>query len=118
MTQRTILRLLSEKGHRFLVVRKVASTLRNSVYKLFHDVVTEWGMTRLFRFSDSYLTLECVNGSEVIFAGLDNVEKMKSIAGITSIWIEEATELTEKDFNQLDLRLRGKNRSNLFFNHY
>lgn len=115
MTQRTILRMLSEKGHRFLVVRKVASTLRNSVYKLFRDVVSEWGMTRLFRFSDSYLTLDCVNGSEVIFAGLDNAEKIKSIAGITSIWIEEATELTEKDFNQLDLRLRGKNRSNLWY---
>lgn len=41
-------------------------------------------------------------------AGLDNVEKLKSIAGITSIWIEEASEITEADFKQLDLRLRGK----------
>ena len=39
--------------------------------------------------------------------GLDDPEKIKSIAGITGILIEEATELTKADFIQLDLRLRG-----------
>ena len=39
--------------------------------------------------------------------GLDDPEKIKSIAGIDWIWIEEATELTYEDFGQLDLRLRG-----------
>jgi len=47
------------------------------------------------------------SGSEIIFAGLDDVEKLKSISGITGIWIEEASELQESDFNQLDIRLRG-----------
>ena len=108
MTQRTVLRVLREPGHRILVVRKVASTLRNSVYRLFKDVIGEWGLSHLFTFSDSYLTIKCVNGSEVIFVGLDNAEKIKSVAGITSIWCEEATELLETDFNQLDLRLRGQ----------
>ena len=108
MTQRTVLRCLRETGHRILVVRKVASTLRNSVYRLFKDVIGEWGLSHLFTFSDSYMTIKCVNGSEIIFVGLDNAEKMKSIAGITSIWIEEATELSETEFNQLDLRLRGQ----------
>lgn len=108
MTQRTVLRVLREPGHRILVVRKVASTLRNSVYRLFKDVIAEWGLTSLFSFSDSYLSIKACTGSEIIFVGLDNAEKLKSVAGITSIWVEEATELSEKDFNQLDLRLRGK----------
>lgn len=108
ITQRTILRCLREEGHRILVVRKVASTLRNSVYRLFKDVVSDWGLNRYFTFSDTYMNIRCFNGSEIIFIGIDNVEKMKSIAGLTSIWIEEATELSETDFNQLDLRLRGK----------
>lgn len=108
MTQRTVLRVLKEAGHRILVVRKVASTLRNSVYRLFKDVISDWGLNHLFTFSDSYMTITCVNGSEVIFVGLDNAEKIKSIAGITSIWVEETTELTETEFNQLDLRLRGQ----------
>ena len=48
------------------------------------------------------------NGSEILFAGLDDVEKLKSIYDITGIWIEEASELLEADFNQLDIRLRTK----------
>lgn len=39
---------------------------------------------------------------------MDDQEKIKSIAGITSVWCEEATELDEIDFNQLELRVRGE----------
>src|SRR5699024_11467616 len=39
-------------------------------------------------------------------------EKLKSITfpkgELTDIWIEEASEILEEDFNQLDVRLRGK----------
>ena len=52
--------------------------------------------------------IELPNSSIFLFAGLDDVEKLKSIAGITDIIIEEATEITAEDYNQLDLRLRAK----------
>lgn len=57
------------------------------------------------------MEITCVNGNQILFAGLDDVEKLKSITGITSIWIEEASEIAEGDFNQLDLRLRGKSKN-------
>ena len=47
-------------------------------------------------------------GNEILCAGMDDPEKIKSIAGITSVWCEEATELDELDFNQLELRVRGQ----------
>lgn len=47
-------------------------------------------------------------GNEILMLGLDDVEKLKSIEGITGLWVEEATELSESDFDQLDLRLRGE----------
>lgn len=47
------------------------------------------------------------NNSEILFTGLDDVEKLKSITGISDIFIEEATELTQEDFLQLNLRLRA-----------
>ena len=47
---------------------------------------------------------------EILFAGLDDVEKLKSIHDITGIWIEEASEIEERDFDQLDIRLRGESR--------
>jgi phage terminase large subunit len=51
------------------------------------------------------------NGNQIKFVGLDDIEKIKSITfdngPLTDILIEEATEITEQDFNQLNLRLRG-----------
>jgi PBSX family phage terminase large subunit len=47
------------------------------------------------------------NGSQTIFSGLDDVEKLKSIFDITSVWVEEADQTTEDDLNELDRRLRG-----------
>lgn len=48
------------------------------------------------------------NNSEILFTGIDDQEKLKSITGITDIWVEEATEITKEDFLQLNLRLRAK----------
>jgi phage terminase large subunit len=46
------------------------------------------------------------NGNQLLFDGLDDPEKIKSIKGITGEWLEEMTEFTREDFIQLDLRLR------------
>jgi phage terminase large subunit len=106
--QKIILRMLSEKGHRFLVLRKVAKTLRESVYAELSNVIHRWGLGQLFKIHKGDLHIKCANGNEILFAGLDDVEKLKSISGVTGIWIEEASEITPEDFRQLDIRLRGK----------
>jgi len=105
--QKILVRMLTEQPHRFLVARKVARTLRFSVFSLFQDLIAQWSLSPLFKINKSDMTITCTNGNQIIFAGLDDVEKLKSIAGITGIWIEEASELEQKDFQQLDLRLRG-----------
>lgn len=105
--QKILVRMLTEQPHRFLVARKVARTLRFSVFSLFQDLIAQWSLSPLFKINKSDMTITCTNGNQIIFAGLDDVEKLKSIAGITGIWIEEASELEERDFHQLDLRLRG-----------
>ena len=68
--------------------------------------------SELFSCKDSDLRISCANGNSVIFKGLDDTEKLKSITfpkgELTDIWIEEASEILEEDFNQLDVRLRGK----------
>jgi phage terminase large subunit len=58
------------------------------------------------------MRIKCkLTGNEVAFAGLDDVEKIKSITfengELTDIWVEEATECQEADINQLKVRLRG-----------
>ena len=104
-------RASSEPGHRILVCRKVDKTIRESCFEqLKRQALTHYGNETakipMGKSSDMYIKFK--NGSEIIFSGLDNVEKLKSIYAVTGIWIEEATELSESDFNQLDIRLREK----------
>ena len=102
-------RAIHEDGHRFLVCRKVGRTLRNSCFQQllgqleadYPDVEFKANQT------DMRIRFPC-SESEIIFSGLDDVEKLKSIYNISGIWIEEASELLESDFNQLDIRLRGE----------
>lgn len=102
-------RATSEPGHRVLVIRKVAKTLRRSCFdQLKEQAYTYYPEHIAFipkgENSDMYIKLK--NGSVIFFVGLDDPEKLKSIFDITMIWLEEASELEEKDFNQLDIRLR------------
>lgn len=106
--QKMIIRMLEEPKHKFLVVRKVANTLRNSVFSLLRGTIADWGLSELFKINKSDMDITCVNGNQIIFAGLDDVEKLKSIHGITGMWLEEASEILQEDFQQLDLRLRGQ----------
>ena len=113
--QKIIFRLLAERGHKFLVVRKVKADLRDSCFAELISIIRAWGLDDLFyiptgRSSDLYLRCN-LNGNEVIFYGLDDVERRKSLSGITSMWIEEASELTTEDFRQLDIRMRGKSKT-------
>jgi phage terminase large subunit len=57
------------------------------------------------------MLITCSNGYQIIFAGLDDVEKMKSLApargAITDIWVEESTEVEKNSIKQLYKRQRG-----------
>lgn len=110
--QRFLIRLLEKDLCNLLVVRAVAATNRDSTYALFRQVIGKWGLGRLFKCTDSDLRITCLNGNSVIFKGLDDAEKLKSVTfkkgELTDVWIEEASEISEEDFNQLDVRLRGK----------
>ena len=99
-------RVIYERGHRWLVCRKVAKTLRDSCFAQLRGQIAEHYPKSRAKVNKSDMRITFPNGSEILFAGLDDVEKLKSIYDITGIWIEEASEITEADFNQLDIRLR------------
>lgn len=92
-----------------MVIRKIGNTLRDSIYALFKSILSDWNLYNTVEFRDTLLTISFPNGSEFIFKGLDDSEKIKSIANIDDILIEEATDITLEDFSQLNLRLRSKN---------
>lgn len=96
-----------------LVVRGVARTLRHTVFKEISKRINEWGLSSLAKVNKSDMTIELSNGSMFIFNGLDDVDKLKGISGITKIWIEEADQTKQSDLQQLNLRLRGKTSRNV-----
>lgn len=91
---------------RILCIRKFRTTIKNSVYRIIDDLISEYGLNSIADRNKTDMGFN-LGESEILTSGLDDPEKIKSIHGITRIWIEEATELMEEDFNQLDLRLRG-----------
>jgi len=109
--QKIVFRCLAEAGHRFLIVRKVKDDLRDSCFEEIKGIIRDWGLEELFYIPtgrSGNLFIKSANGNEMLFYGLDDVERRKSIRGITSMWIEEASEITPEDFRQLDIRMRGK----------
>ena len=110
IARKILYRILNEvdQQHNFLIIRKVDRTIKKSVWALMKKIISKWGLYNDFKFNETDRTMIWKhNGSQIMFSGLDDVEKLKSIEGVTSIWCEEATELSQEDFEQLDLRLRG-----------
>ena len=104
-------RVTTEPGHRYLVCRKVAKTLRESCFKQLRAQAYEFyagDIDYIPKGESGDMYMRFRNGSVILFSGLDDVEKLKSIYNVTGVWIEEASELSEGDFNQLDIRLRGE----------
>ena len=98
----------NNERHKILIVRKFRTTLEGSVFTLIRQIIYDFGLEKHVSVNNTKMSFTFSNGNEIIVTGLDDPEKLKSIHGITSIWIEEATEIEEGDFQQLDLRLRGK----------
>ena len=110
--QRWIYHLLHPKRYNLLVVRQTGDTNRKSTFPLLKQVISNWNLSKHFKINESDMRIKCLlTGNEVAFAGLDDVEKIKSITfengELTTIWVEEATECQEADINQLKVRLRG-----------
>ena len=112
IAERYIYKLIHPKRCNLLVVRQTGDTNRKSTFPLLKHVISNWNLAEHFKVNESDMRIRCkLTGNEVAFAGLDDVEKIKSITfengELTDIWVEEATECQESDINQLKVRLRG-----------
>ncbi len=102
-------------GRNYLVCRAVARTIRRSVINEIRKAISDSGLTEYFDINKSDGIITCRNGYQALFAGLDDVEKIKSITpekgALTDVWIEEATEAQPDDIKQLMKRQRGGDES-------
>ena len=110
--ERYVYKMLKPSRCNLLIVRQTADTNRRSTFPLMKQVISNWNLAEHFKINESDMRIVCkLTGNEIAFAGLDDVEKIKSITfangELTDIWVEEATETQEADINQLKVRLRG-----------
>lgn len=106
ITQKIILRCLKEPI-RVLVCRRYGSTIRNTAFSLFKDVLAKWKLSPYIKIRETDFNIKFPNGSEIIFSGLDEETKLLSLNNIGVIFIEEAFEVPQPIVEQLNLRLRG-----------
>lgn len=107
ITQKIVIRCCREPI-RVLVCRRYASTLRNTCFSLFKEVLTKWKLTPYVKINESDFRIRFPNGAEIIMTGLDEETKLLSLANISTVWIEEVFEVEKNKVEQLNLRMRGK----------
>jgi phage terminase large subunit len=101
--------LMISSRYRVALVRKVFDTIRDSQIQEIKDVVEAWGLGTYFAYTVTPLKITCTKtGSTCIAKGFDKSEKVKSLASIDVVWVEEITELTKEDWDQLRFTVRGK----------
>ena len=107
ITQKLIIRCCREKIT-IAVCRRYGSTLRNSCFSLFKEILAKWKLTPYVKIKETDMTIEFPNGSKIIHLGLDDEQKLLSINNIGCFWIEEAFEVSKEIVEQINLRMRAK----------
>ena len=104
--QKIIIRCCNEPI-KVLVCRRYATTLRNSCFDLFKEILAKWQLTQYVKIRETDMSITFPNGSQIIMVGLDAEEKLLSLNNISTVWIEEAFEVEKGKVEQLNLRMRG-----------
>lgn len=115
-----ILRCLQEKT-KILVIREVYATITESCYDLIREILDELNLfddtsylnkstSTKVKIRKSPLSFIFPNGSRIIFKGMDNPDKVKSINDVSVVWIEEASEVKYAGYKELLGRIRTRNK--------
>lgn len=100
-----------------LIVRKVASTLYDTVQKPLIDIMTKNFKNVLsgnglregrdFTYNRTLKHIQFSSGSIIRFKGYDDPEKLKGIGNVNVLHLEEATDFTQEDLEDIQDRLRS-----------
>lgn len=111
-----ILKLLQEK-RKVLVVREVYDTMADSCFDLLCEILQDLDLytedaseyrrnNKLVLCQKVPLRIKFHNGSSFVFKGMDKPEKIKSINGVSIVWMEECSEIKYEGYKELLGRLR------------
>ena len=117
IVQKIIIKLFEEK-RKCCIFRDVYDTHKESTFDLLKQVLEDMGLladvgvrrhkTKVC-FKNSPLEFKFPNGSRIIFKGMDSTEKLKSLNGVSIVWIEECSEVTLDAYLEILGRIRTNN---------
>jgi len=116
VAQYLIYLMLEATNKHILITRKANPALKLTAYRLVLSLLDSYQIPYEHHKADQIIEFK-PKRNLIFFRGLDDPEKIKS-AEFNYIWMEEATEFTLEDFQQLKLRLRratGDHRRNKIF---
>lgn len=91
-----------------LLMRKTATNLKYSVWKELNEAVDRFGLRKYFDFHVSDYSATCkLTGTIFKCLGLDEAEKIKGFSNVSDVFMEEATEFSETDFDLIDGTIRS-----------
>lgn len=97
------------EGSSTLVMRKVGASILDSIYADFKSAIKQLKLEYAYKFTDGTKTIKCLmNQAKIVFKGCDDSEKIKGISSFKRVVLDEWSEFTEQDTDQIGLRLRGK----------
>ena len=97
---------------RAAIMRAVHTDIRQSIWQELTDRVRDWAIDSALRVADSTMVMEygrnSVHAHGFKKSSSDRTAKLKSLANYTDAFIEEAEEIAEDEFRQLDDSLRAE----------
>lgn len=101
--------LAMKEKERILCCREIQRSIQESVIRLISDCIYRMGVQDMFEIQKK--SIKCkLNGSEFIFEGLaNNVTSIKSLEGVTRVWVEEAEAVTQESWDILIPTIRKEN---------
>jgi phage terminase large subunit len=108
-----IVHLMANPNANLLVVRRYGRTLKDSCFAQLRWAIERLGVSEYWHATLNPMEIIFTpTGQRILFRGLDDGIKVTSITvakGVLCwVWIDEAYEIREDDFNKLDMSIRGR----------
>lgn len=116
IAQKIIINVMTKGCFNVMVLRNTGRDNYETTFAQLVQIITQWNLNSLFqinRAKGQEMIKFLENKNTIIFKGLDKkAENRKGTTfengALTCIWVEEASEIRENEYNQLLVRLRGR----------
>ena len=108
--QKIILFCLLYSDKKILILRKTLPALKLTSLELTEKLLNQYKIP--YEINKADLIIKTIHNNRIIFRSIgeggEDIEKIKSITDVDLIWIEEPTEISEKEYQEINRRLRGQ----------